>query len=302
MKIIFAGTPDFSVPTLQALLDSPHEVVAVYTQPDRPKGRGRQLAVSPVKALALSHHRPVEQPASLKSAEAQAILKSYEADLMVVVAFGMLLPKAVLAMPKYGCINVHASLLPRWRGASPIQQAILAGDKKTGVTIMQMEAGLDSGAMLLKKSDDIMPNDTAQTLHDRLSLMGAEALLTVISQIENNQLMPQKQDESLVTYAPKIKKDDAKIDWNKPAVVIERQVRAFNPWPVAFCDWNNSVMRIWQAKALNEKTQQSPGCVERHDKKAIYVATGEGVLAIETLQIPGGKPIRAEDYINAHYT
>lgn len=298
MKIIFAGTPEFSVPTLEALINSPHEVVAVYTQPDRPKGRGRHLAASPIKELAVAKHIPVEQPLSLKKPEIQAQLAQYAADVMVVVAYGLILPKAVLDLPKYGCINVHASLLPRWRGASPIQQAILAGDKKSGVTIMQMDIGLDNGDMLLQKTCEIHADETAQTLHDRLSEIGASALLQTLDLLAQHKLQPEKQDEKLVTHAPKINKTDAKINWQLSAIEIERQVRGYNPWPIAFCELNGAPVRIWQAKAINESVTATPGSVIGLEDHAIIVATGEGLLAIEKLQLAGGKPITAQDFIN----
>ncbi|NLG77827.1 MAG: methionyl-tRNA formyltransferase, partial [Xanthomonadaceae bacterium] len=230
-SIVFAGTPEFSVPTLKALLDSRHRVAAVYTQPDRPAGRGRQLTASPIKRVALEHGIHVEQPATLKDAAAVARLASFSADLMIVVAYGLLLPQSVLDTPRLGCVNVHASLLPRWRGAAPIQRAILAGDRETGVTIMQMDAGLDTGPMLLQRSTPIAERETSATLHDRLAAIGAEALLDALDSLP--QIVPQAQPDEGVTYAAKIRKEEARIDWSRSASEIDRMVRAFDPWPVA---------------------------------------------------------------------
>lgn len=294
MKIIFAGTPDFACPSLQTLIKSPHEIVAVYTQPDRPKGRGQQIIASPIKLLAQQHDLPVFQPLNLKTENLPA------ADLMIVAAYGLILPKRILDMPRYGCINVHASLLPRWRGASPIQQAILAGDQESGVTIMQMDVGLDNGDMLLQKKCAIESDDTAQSLHDKIAELGASGLMETLELIEKNQLKPIKQDEALVTHAPKIQKSDAKIDWRESAAKIERKIRGFNPWPIAFCEFQQKPVRIWQAMALNEKAHKTPGTVEKYSKDALIVATGDGLLAIKKLQCAGGKPISAADFINAH--
>ncbi len=298
MKIIFAGTPDFAVPSLQALIDSQHEIVAVYTQPDRPKGRGQQLTASPIKQLALQHHLPIEQPASLKTQSAQQTLINYDADLMVVAAYGLLLPNIILTAPKYGCINVHASLLPRWRGASPIQHAILHGDSVTGITIMQMNTGLDKGDMLLQKSCAIADEDTSQTLQNKLAVLGASALSATLPLIEKQQLKPQQQNETLVTYAPKITKQQAKINWQHDAFTIARQVRGFNPWPMAFCEYQGQPLRIWQADAINTEAAPPVGNVLTFEKGAILVACAKGILAITKLQIAGGKPMRAQDFIN----
>lgn len=292
MKIIFAGTPDFACPSLQALIDSPHEIAAVYTQPDRPKGRGQHVVASPVKLLAQKHHLPVFQPLNLKTENLPP------ADVMIVAAYGLILPKRILDAPRYGCINVHASLLPRWRGASPIQQAILAGDKESGVTIMQMDVGLDNGDILLQKKCAIERDDSAQNLHDKIAKLGADALIETLNSMDN--LTPLKQDESLVTHAPKIQKSDAKINWQKSALEIERQVRGFNPWPIAFCEFKGQPLRIWQATALSEKAHKAPGSIESHSKEALIVATGDGLLAIKKLQCAGGKAITAKDFINAH--
>ncbi|QSA96808.1 methionyl-tRNA formyltransferase [Methylococcus sp. EFPC2] len=299
MKILFAGTPDFAVPTLRMLLASGHEIAAVYTQPDRPAGRGRKTQPSPVKELALAHGIPVIQPESLRPAEEQDRLRSYGADLMVVIAYGLILPKAVLEIPRLGCVNVHASLLPRWRGAAPIQRAILAGDAETGVTIMCIEPKLDAGPMLHKARTPIAPLESAQDLHDRLAVLGAEALRASLPGIETASLQPEIQDESGVTYAEKLEKREAAIDWTRPAVELERQVRAFNPWPVAETTWRGSILRIWRAEALEREAGAEPGTVLAAGK-SLEVATGRGVLNVLELQLPGGKRLPAQAFLNAH--
>lgn len=306
MKIIFAGTPDFSVPALDALQHSRHEVIAVYTQPDRPAGRGRKLRESPVKQRALENNIPVHQPVTLKNGKEQSLLANLQPDLMVVVAYGLLLPEAVLSTPKYGCINIHASLLPRWRGAAPIQRSILSGDKETGITIMQMDKGLDTGDILAKTPCPIGPDDTAQTLHDKLAQSGARLMLETIEQIESDKLKPEAQDEQLSNYANKIEKTEATLDWTLPAQVLEYKIRAFHPWPVAQTILADKVLRIWRAKALSDesiecnKEECVPGTVLRADKKGIDVATGKGILRLMQVQLPGGKPISAQAFINAH--
>lgn len=297
-SIVFAGTPEFSVPVLEALLRSEHRVVAVYTQPDRPAGRGRQLAASPIKRVALEHGLAIEQPATLKDSSAVARLASFSADLMIVVAYGLLLPQTVLDTPRLGCINVHASLLPRWRGAAPIQRAILAGDSETGVTIMQMNAGLDTGPMLLKRSTPIGARDTSASLHDRLAKLGAEALLEALADLTN--IAPETQPEEGVTYASKIRKEEARIDWSRPAIELDRLVRAFNPWPVAETRWNGQQLRIWQAAASEADTSTEPGRVLRCTSEGIDVATGAGVLTLERVQLAGRSAMSAAQFVNAH--
>ncbi|MBD3612763.1 MAG: methionyl-tRNA formyltransferase [Hydrogenovibrio crunogenus] len=299
LRIIFAGTPDFSVPPLKTLIDSEHEVVAVYTQPDRPAGRGRKLTASPVKQTALEHDIPVYQPVSLKTPEAQAEFEALQADVIIVVAYGLILPKAVLDMPKYGCLNIHASILPRWRGAAPIQRAIQMGDAETGVTIMQMDVGLDTGDMLTILKTPIKPEDTAQTLHDRLSALGCDAMMTTLSNLQTDQLSPVKQDERQVTYAEKLNKAEAELDWQASAQTLARQVQAFNPWPVAFTQYQGQPLRIWQAEVGHASTQKSPGLVISVSKTGMEVATGKGSLLIKQVQPSGKKAMPAYDFAQA---
>lgn len=299
MKIIFAGTPEFAVPSLQMLLDSEHEVCAVYTQPDRPSGRGRKLHPSAVKALALSVDIPVFQPLTFKTDDELLQLQAFNADLMVVVAYGMILPQTVLDTPRLGCLNVHGSLLPRWRGAAPIQRALMAGDEKTGVTIMQIVRKLDAGDMLLKEECVIGPEDTANDLHDRLASLGAIGLGKVLEQIKAGALHPQKQDEAQVTYAEKLEKTESDIDWTQSALQLSQKVRGLNAWPVAQTHYQDQVLRIWHAKAIDEDTNLSPGMVSCANK-TIDVATGNGWLRLLEVQLPGGKRISAQAFLAAH--
>lgn len=299
LKIIFAGTPDFAVPALKELWHSEHQICCVYTQPDRPAGRGRKLTPSPVKQYALEYNIPVCQPISLRKPEPQAELKAWNADVMVVAAYGLILPAVVLATPRYGCINIHASLLPRWRGAAPIQRAILAGDAETGITVMQMDIGLDTGDMLHKVACPILPTDTAQALHNRLAELGAKALLPVLTQVQTGTLMPSPQNEALTCYAPKIEKAEAQIDWSQDADYLERFIRAYNPWPVAYTLLNGAPLRIWHAQALAETTTVKPGTIIAADKQGIDVATGQGILRLLTIQLPGGKALSTKDLLNS---
>ena len=300
MKIIFAGTPEFSVGALKSLLSSRHEVIAVYTQPDRPVGRGRKLRAGPVKQCALDHNIPVFQPLSLKQADAQQELIDLQADVMVVVAYGLMLPKEVLEAPEYGCLNIHASLLPRWRGAAPIQRAVLAGDTQSGVTIMQMNEGLDTGDMLYKVECDIRQTDNAGSLHDRLAVLGAEAIVTVVDQLGTGNLKPETQTDENSCYARKLDKAEARLDWQQSAEQLARQVRAFNPWPVAQSSWQEKVMRIWEAESIAEVSKEEPGSVINANKNGIDIATADGVLRLQTIQLPGGKPMPAAAFLNAH--
>ncbi|MDM8567262.1 methionyl-tRNA formyltransferase [Candidatus Halobeggiatoa sp. HSG11] len=297
-RIIFAGTPQFSVPSLLALLNSKHTVCAVYTQPDRKAGRGRKLQASQVKLAALQNKIDVYQPTTLKSEEVQLQLKELQADLMVVVAYGLILPKTVLEIPKLGCVNVHASLLPRWRGAAPIQRALLAGDDTTGVTLMQMDVGLDTGGMIKKASCEILSDDNGQTLHDRLSAIGANLLADTIDEIGNLPVI--SQDESYATYASKLEKNEAQLDWNESAIALERKVRAFNPWPIAQTNLFEQTLRIWEAQAISIPTTEAIGSIVRCQRDGIDVVTSDGILRILKIQKAGKKPMPVRDFLNAN--
>lgn len=299
LRIVFAGTPDFAARHLSALLASEHQVVAVYTQPDRPAGRGKKLTPSPVKILAEQNGLPICQPASLKSEQEQQILAQFDADIMVVVAYGLLLPSAILTTPKRGCINVHGSILPRWRGAAPIQRAIWAGDTNTGVTIMQMDEGLDTGDILSIKTLSIDDEETSASLYDRLAILGPDALIDCLAKIAANLAEPVKQDDSLANYAQKLTKEEAKIDWHQSAIHIERCIRAFNPWPMSYFVLNEQNIKVWQAKVLDEICTKAPGTLIRADKQGICIATGEGILNITELQLPGKKAMSAADILNS---
>jgi len=301
LNVIYAGTPDFAATALQRILQTDHKVIAVYTQPDRPAGRGRKLTASPVKQLALEHDIPVYQPASLKGEAEQAELAALGADVMVVAAYGLILPEPVLQIPRYGCLNIHASLLPRWRGAAPIQRAILAGDSETGVTIMQMDVGLDTGDMLSKVSCSIDAGDTGGMLHDKLAGIGADAIVDVLGQVREGTLLPVAQDDSQANYASKLSKAEAEIDWHQSADAINRLVHAFNPWPVAYTSiGNNKVLRIWGASVSEKTTTAEPGTVLSESREGIDVATGQGVLSLTQLQLPGKKPQSTQEFLNGH--
>lgn len=302
MKIIFAGTPEFAAVALDALLKTEHEIVAVYTQPDRKAGRGQKLTASAVKQLALAHDLPVYQPLHFKSSTeeglaAQAELKALNADVMVVAAYGLILPQVVLDTPKYGCLNIHGSLLPRWRGAAPIQRAIATGDAETGVTIMKMAAGLDTGDMMYKTLCPITAEDTSASLHDKLAIQGAEAIVAVLASEQTlQQYLKQRevQDEALTVYAHKLSKAEAKIDWSQDAVTIDRNIRAFNPWPVAFIPLDEqSNLRVWGSILSNEAVNgQSAGTILALDKQGVHVACGDGkAICLTSLQWPGGKAL-----------
>lgn len=301
MKIIFAGTPDFALLPLQALVNSEHTICAVYTQPDRPAGRGQKLTASPVKKWALEHNLPIYQPVSLKDPNSQKELQNINADILVNVAYGLLLPQAVLSIPKFGCINIHPSLLPRWRGASPIQRAIMAGDKSTGVTIMQMDVGLDTGAIYKQLTLPITDDDTTATLMQKTSDRGAKLLLEVLDEIANGTAKTTKQDDTQSTYAHKITKEEGKIDWRKSAKEIEPMIRAFNPWPIAYTTIKGTYLRIWQAKLSDANSQNDPpGTIVQTDKNGIHITTGDGVLCLLKVQLPGGKPLATSDLLHAH--
>ena len=295
MRLIFAGTPEFAATALAALIHAGHAIALVLTQPDRPAGRGLQLKVSSVKSLALQHGLPVAQPKSLKDPLDQAALSAVAADLMVVAAYGLILPPAVLAIPRLGCLNIHASLLPRWRGAAPIQHALLAGDAETGITIMQMDAGLDTGAMLLRKSLAIAAGDTARTLHDKLAALGAAAIVEAVDLLQRAPLTPQAQDASLATYAGKISKQDAHIDWHQPAAAIERAVRAYHPAPGAFTLRDAEALKLWAASVTDG--QGPAGTVLAADKQGVVVACGEHALRITELQRAGGKRLPVAQFL-----
>ena len=298
LNVIYAGTPDFAVPALKALIESKHHVVAVYTQPDRPAGRARKVQFGPVKQAAVDAGIPVQQPISLRGEEAQKVLAEYNADVMIVAAYGLILPQEVLDLPRYGCLNIHGSLLPRWRGAAPIHRAIQAGDKETGVTIMQMAAGLDTGDMLLKVVCPITQKDTGQTIHDRLASDGAEALLKVIDQMSQNALTPEVQDEALTTYASKLNKAEAEIDWSQSAEQIDRTIRAFNPWPVAFTLYNGKPLRIFMSKTEEGNSSEDAGTVIKESPEGITITTGDGLLSFSRLQLPGKKAMDVRDFLN----
>ncbi len=299
-RILFAGTPEFSVPPLCALLDGDYQVVGVYTQPDRPAGRGRKLLPGPVKQLALERGVPVFQPPNFRADQDLETLDRLAPDLMVVVAYGLILPRRVLDAPRLGCVNIHASLLPRWRGAAPIQRAVLAGDRETGITIMAMEEGLDTGPMLWKKATSIAAAETGGTLHDRLSMLGAEALMEAMPGILDGSLAAESQDDSKACYARKLDKAEAVMDWGRSAVQLDRQVRAFNPWPVAQTGYGDKVLRLWDSEPLAQAVDAVPGTVVATGKAGLDVATSDGLLRIRRLQLPGKKAMDAAAFLNAH--
>lgn len=298
MRIVFAGTPAFALPTLEALHRAGHDILAVYTQPDRPAGRGRKLQASPVKRYALTHHLRVEQPRRLSGEE--DTLAALEPELMVVVAYGLLLPPSILRIPRFGCINVHASLLPRWRGAAPIARAIEAGDTETGITIMQMEAGLDTGPMWRQARTPILASDTAATLEERLARLGAETLAPVLQQLGDRGAKPMEQDEARACYAPKLQKGEAPIDWSLSAAVLHRKIRAFNPWPVAVTYWRGQGIRLWDVGPLSAPAGgiQPPGTVLGADAAGLHVQAGDGSLSITRLQLAGGRVLPVAEFLN----
>jgi methionyl-tRNA formyltransferase len=299
LRIIFAGTPDFAARHLDALLSSKHQIVGVFTQPDRPAGRGNKLTPSPVKVLAEQHQIPVFQPKSLRPEENQRLVADLNADVMVVVAYGLILPKAVLDMPRLGCINVHGSLLPRWRGAAPIQRALWAGDSETGVTIMQMDVGLDTGDMMHKIACPIEATDTSASLYNKLAELGPQGLLATLQQLAVGKVTREVQDETQVTYAEKLSKEEARLDWSLSAEQLERCIRAFNPWPVSYFILEDQPVKVWQATVLPETANAEPGTIVHADKNGIQVATAEGILNLTQLQPAGKKPMSAQDLLNS---
>ena len=299
LRIIFAGTPDFAARHLSALIDSHHEVIGVYTQPDRPAGRGKKLTASPVKELALEHNIPVFQPENFKTDEAKQELADQNADLMVVVAYGLLLPQAVLDTPKLGCINVHGSILPRWRGAAPIQRSIWAGDAETGVTIMQMDIGLDTGDMLSIATLPIEATDTSASMYNKLAELGPVALVECLSTIADGTAIAEKQNDELANYAKKLSKEEAKIDWTMDADAIERCVRAFNPWPMSHFSVEDKAIKVWQSRVETYTGNATPGTIIQADKTGIYVATGSNAIVFEQLQVPGKKAMGVQDILNS---
>ena len=300
LRLLFAGTPDFAASHLKALIESKHQLIGVYSQPDRPAGRGKKLRAGPVKAMALEAGIPIFQPPTLKDAESQRQLAGLRPDVLVVVAYGLILPQAVLDIPRFGCLNVHASLLPRWRGAAPIQRAIESGDEETGVTIMQMDAGLDTGDMLATARCSIGPGTTAAGLHDDLAALGATLLLEVLSDLPGHLDRAQRQDDALACYAPKIVKSEAEIDWSRDAFALDRTVRAFNPYPGCFSTLAGERVKIWQTRPVKGRPGPiAPGTILKADRESILVSCGDGQLWIDRLQLPGGKSLTAEQVLNA---
>ena len=300
MKIVFMGTPDFSVPSLKALTES-HQVVAVFTQPDRPKGRGKKLSMSPVKELALQQNIPVHQPEKLKNnTEVIEMIKAYQPDIIIVVAFGQLLPKEILQLPRYGCVNLHASLLPKYRGAAPINWSIINGEKEAGNTTMLMAEGLDTGDMLLKDSIKLDEQITAGELHDILATRGAKLLIDTLEGLEANIIVPIPQNDSLSTYASMLSKEMAVIDWNKSAEEIHNFIRGLNPWPVAYSYYENQMLKIYESEVTSQKSAEKPGTVIEVSKSGIKVSCGMGVILIKKIQLPNSKPMYVKDYINGN--
>ena len=300
MKIIFMGTPDFSVGTLEALVEAGHEVVLAVTQPDKPKGRGKEMQFTPVKECAMKYNIPVFQPRKVREPECIEELRKYNADIMVVVAFGQLLPKEVLEMTPYGCVNVHASLLPKYRGAAPIQWAIIDGEEVTGVTTMQMNEGLDTGDMLLKVEIPIEAKETGGSLFDKLSDAGAKLCVETLDKLQKKEITPIPQGETTTAYAKMLDKQVGNIDWTKSAVEIERLIRGLTPWPSAYTNWNGKVMKIWDAQALDGASDVLPGTIAQVDKEAFYVQTGNGFLKVCELQIPGKKRMDAAAFMRGY--
>ena len=300
MRVIFMGTPDFSVGTLEALIRAGHQVVLAVTQPDKPRGRGGKMQFPPVKETALEHGIPVFQPRKVREPENIEELKKYQADVIVVVAFGQILPREILELTPYGCINVHASLLPSYRGAAPIQWAVINGETVSGVTTMQMDEGLDTGDMLLKTEVPLEPEETGGSLHDKLAAAGASLCVRTLKALEEGTVTPKKQGESPTAYASMLKKEMGEIRWEEPAISIERLIRGLNPWPSAYTGWQDKTMKIWEAEVLEEDSGQEPGTVVRVDKDGFLVQTGKGLLKVTALQIPGKKRMEADAFLRGY--
>lgn len=300
MQIVFMGTPDFSVPVLEALAGSKHQVIGAITQPDKPKGRGRSIVMTPVKEKALELGIPVYQPVKVRDPEFVQVLKNLNPDIIVVVAFGQILPKQVLDVPAFGCVNIHASLLPRYRGAAPIQWAVIDGEKESGVTTMMMDEGLDTGDMLEKASVVLSPDETGGSLHDKLSAMGAELILSTLSKIEDGTITRTPQTDENTCYARMLKKPMGDIDWTMDAVSIERLIRGLNPWPSAYTRWNQKTLKIWKAEALKDEYEGTCGEVVYRDKNAIYIKTGRGTLSLKELQPEGKKRMEVEAFLRGY--
>lgn len=300
MKVIFMGTPDFSVGTLRAIVEAGHEVVLAVTQPDKPRGRGGKLQYTPVKEAALTYGIPVFQPKKIRDPKCIEELKKYEADVIVVIAFGQILPKDILEMTPFGCINVHASLLPKYRGAAPIQWAVINGEKISGVTTMQMDEGLDTGDMIMKAEVVLDEGETGGSLHDKLAKAGAKLCVRTLEALENKSAKWEKQGESPTEYAQMLDKDMGHIDWSKDAAFIERLIRGLNPWPSAYAKWNDRVMKIWAAKVLEGETKERPGTVVKVEKDGFLVQTGKGLLKVQSLQIPGKKQMDAAAFLRGY--
>jgi methionyl-tRNA formyltransferase len=304
LRLIYAGTPEFAVPALAKLHAAGHEVVACLTQPDRPAGRGQKIHASPIKEFAQQNGIPVLQPLSLRKADIKKQLRKLNADVMIVAAYGLILPESVLVIPRLGCLNIHASILPRWRGAAPIQRAIEAGDETTGITIMQMDAGLDTGDVLSKHEIHILPTDTASSVHDKLSVLGADAIVETLGLLDDGQIKSIQQDDTLASYAQKLNKKEANIDWSESAEQIERKVRAFNPWPCAYTTYKDQSLRVWQSEVSD--AQQLPneavkcGQVIVSRPEGIDVQTGLGILRIHAVQLAGRKRMDVKQFVNAH--
>lgn len=300
MRVIFMGTPDFSVGTLEALVEAGHDVCLAVTQPDKPKGRGKEMQFTPVKEAALKHGIPVFQPKKVRQPECVEELRKYNADICVVIAFGQILPKEILELTPHGCMNVHASLLPAYRGAAPIQWALISGEKVTGITTMQMDEGLDTGDMLLKVEVPITDEDTGETLHDKMAAAGARLAVETLAAMEAGTLKPEKQGETTTPYAKMLKKEMGNIDWSKPADEIERLVRGLNSWPSAYTKWDNKVMKIWRAEVAAENTDAAPGTIVKVGKDSFAVQTGNGLLVVKELQIPGKKRMNADAFLRGY--